>query len=118
MRSLFFTSVNTLVFADINDREVSQATAIAAVSQQISIALGVAVGGGILEVTTYLTGRSLGLDAFVNAFMLVAAVAAFAALPFLRMPPDAGRAVSGHRGRRKRELRDEAAALGGSRISP
>ena len=49
LRSLFFTSVNALVFAEIDEKDASQATAIAAASQQISVALGVAVGGGILE---------------------------------------------------------------------
>ncbi len=48
-RSLFFTSANALVFADIDDAQASQATAIAAVSQQVSIALGVAVAGVVLE---------------------------------------------------------------------
>jgi cyanate permease len=42
MRSLFFTSANTLVFAEIDDREASQATALSAVTQQISVAIGVA----------------------------------------------------------------------------
>ena len=36
LRSLFFTSANALVFADIDDKDASQATAISAASQQIS----------------------------------------------------------------------------------
>ena len=54
LRSLFFTASNALVFADVGDREASQATAIAAVTQQITVALGVAVGGGILEIQAQL----------------------------------------------------------------
>lgn len=118
LRSLFFTSVNALIFADISDREASQATAIAAVSQQISIALGVAVGGGILEATTYVTGQPLGLDAFVNAFVIVACLSALAVVPFLRLPPDAGSAVSGHQGRGRVFARKEAAALGEGPVNP
>jgi len=100
MRSLFFTSANALVFADIGEEEASQATAISAVSQQISIALGVAIGGGILEATTHITGAPLGVGAFVNAFVIVALLTSLAALPFLKLPPDAGSSVSGHRPRR------------------
>ena len=97
LRSLFFTSANALVFADIEEKDASQATAISAVSQQISVALGVAVAGLILEAFTHITGQSLGQSAFSTAFMIVAAITAFAALPFLRLAPDAGRSVSGHR---------------------
>jgi len=106
-RSLFFTSNNALVFAELGDREAGQATAIAAASQQISIAIGVAVGGGILEITGYVTGEPLGRDAFVNAFVIVGFVSALAALPFLRLPADTGSAVSGHG--RKRAAEEEQA---------
>ena len=64
LRSLFFTSTNALVFADIEDKDASQATSISAVSQQISVALGVAVAGIILEAFIYITGaaaRSTGV---------------------------------------------------------
>jgi EmrB/QacA subfamily drug resistance transporter len=97
LRSLFFTSANALVFADIEEKDASQATAISAVSQQISIALGVAIAGMILEAHTYITAEPLGLHAFSTAFTIVAAVTAFAAVPFLRLAPDAGSSVSGHR---------------------
>ncbi len=97
-RSLFFTSNNALTFADIDDRQASQATAIAAVSQQISIALGVAVAGMILEAHHRITGEDTGLAAFSTAFLIVAVFAAIAALPILRLPPGAGGSVSGHSG--------------------
>ncbi|MEO9337270.1 MFS transporter [Mesorhizobium sp. SB112] len=97
LRSLFFTSANALVFADIEDKDASQATAIAAVTQQISIALGVALAGGLLEGHAYVTGEPIGLSAFTTAFFSVAVVTAFAALSFYRLPGDAGSEVSGHR---------------------
>ncbi len=104
LRSLFFTSTNALVFADIDEKDASQATAISAVSQQISVALGVAVAGVILEGYTHVTGEPLGLGAFSTAFMIVAAMTACAALPFLRLAPDAGQSVSGHRLRNAEEV--------------
>ena len=96
LRSLFFTSSNALVFADLEPGDMSQATAISAVSQQISIALGVAVAGGILEATTLISGEPIGLSAFSTAFVIVGGLTALAALPFLTLPGDAGSAVSGH----------------------
>lgn len=96
MRSLFFTSTNALVFADIEPADISQATAIAAVSQQISVALGVAVAGGILEASTYFSGGHLSLASFSTAFLIVAAVTALSVLPFLSLARDAGSSVSGH----------------------
>ena len=93
---MFFTGVNALVFADVTAEDTSQATAITAVSQQISIALGVAVGGGILEVSTSIHGGPLTLADFHIAFFIVAAISAAASLSFMRLAPDAGNAVSGH----------------------
>ncbi len=97
LRSLFFTSANALVFADLDGTQSGQGTAIAAVSQQISIALGVAIAGAILEAFTHFSAGSLELAAFSVAFVIVAIITAMAALPFVALTPDAGNAVSGHR---------------------
>ncbi|MGE0501643.1 MAG: MFS transporter [Rhizobiaceae bacterium] len=96
VRSLFFTSVNALVFADIEPAEMGQATAIAAVSQQISIALGVAIAGGVLEGATLFGHAATSPAAFSAAFLSIAAICALAALPFLSLSGDAGSSVSGH----------------------
>lgn len=95
LRSLFFTSVNALVFADIPETDAAQATALAAATQQISIALGVAVAGGALEAISLMTGEALTVHAFVWAFLVVAALTSLAALPFVWLDPDAGNSVSG-----------------------
>jgi len=96
-RSFFFTGVNALVFADVDEEHASQATAINAVSQQLSVAAGVAVAGGALEVFSNMHGGDLTLSDFHYAWFVVAAVAVCSAIPFLRLPPDAGSDVSGHR---------------------
>ncbi|WP_028034094.1 DHA2 family efflux MFS transporter permease subunit [Chelativorans sp. J32] len=110
LRSLFFTSNNALVFAELSDREAGQATAIAAATQQISIAMGVAIGGGILEITGYITGEPLGPQAFVNAYVIVAFLSALAAFSFIRLPADTGSAVSGHGTKRTAEQEQALAA--------
>ena len=101
-RSLYFTASNALVFAEIDDRQASQATAISAVGQQISVALGVAVAGIFLEAHHLLTGEETGLSAFFVAFIGVAAVAACSVFPTLGLARDAGRSVSGHKADEKR----------------
>ncbi|WP_309486518.1 DHA2 family efflux MFS transporter permease subunit [Sinorhizobium sp. 8-89] len=96
-RSFFFTSVNALSFAEIEDEDASKATSMSAVLQQISLALGVAVAGAILEIETAVSGRPLGLEDFQIAFMIIAAANLLAAIPFLRMAKNAGASISGHR---------------------
>ena len=96
-RSFFFTGVNALVFADVDEAHASQATAINAVSQQLSIAAGVAVAGGVLEISSNFHGGELTLGDFHIAWFVVAAVAISSAIPFMRLPPDAGSDVSGHK---------------------
>ncbi|WP_275791028.1 DHA2 family efflux MFS transporter permease subunit [Pararhizobium gei] len=96
-RSFFFTSVNALAFADIPDSQASRATAMTAVLQQMSLALGVAVAGGILEIETAWTGSTLELQDFQLAFMLISAITLTAIIPLIRMSKTAGASVSGHR---------------------
>ncbi|HWK67621.1 MAG TPA: MFS transporter [Rhizobiaceae bacterium] len=100
LRSMFFTSTNALVFADLEPKEVSQATAISAVTQQVSVALGVAIAGGILEASAYFSGGAITLSSFSIAFLIVAAITALSVLPYIGLARDAGSAVSGHREQR------------------
>jgi len=85
-RSLFFTSVNPLTFAETTDAEAAQATALASVFQQVSVACGVALAGGLLEASTLVTG-SLGVEAFRLAFLATGAIAGASALFYVRMDP-------------------------------
>lgn len=96
-RSMFFTSCNTLVFAEVDEKQASQATAIFASLQQIMVALGVALGGGALEATAHFTGDATGRTAFVVAFLAVSAVVTASVFFCLRLPADAGVEISGHR---------------------
>ena len=98
IRSMFFTGINALAYADITSGDISKATPLAAVAQQLNIALGVALAGGILEALTSIHGGPPALGDFHIAFFLVAAVSAFASLWFVRLAPDAGIAVSGYKG--------------------
>ncbi len=96
IRSTCFTGVNAMVFADIDEADSSQATAINSVGQQISLATGVAVAGAILDVSSNLHGGTLELEDFHIAFFIVAIISALATFTFFRLPQDAGSEVSGH----------------------
>ena len=108
MRSFFFTGVNALSYADIDDRQASQATSLGSVLQQISLALGVAFAALVLEGATLIHGTKLALSDFHFAFFVVAAMSLIGALPFLTMDRDAGAAVSGHRRMHRGEAEEAA----------
>ena len=49
-RSLQFTSLNAIGYADVSNREMSYATSLSSALQQLSLSIGVAVGAFVLEV--------------------------------------------------------------------
>jgi EmrB/QacA subfamily drug resistance transporter len=95
-RSLQFTALNAISYADIEQPKMSRATSFASVSQQMSGAVGVAVAAICVELIQFgfgdseLTARDLSL-----AFVLVAIVSSLSVLVFATLSPDAGAAVSG-----------------------
>ena len=96
-RSVVFTGSNALGYADIDNSEASQATAIVAVAQQLSIACGVALAGAILELSGLSHAGPLQPLDFQIAFFAVGGLSTVAGLFYLRLPRDAGSDVSGHK---------------------
>jgi MFS family permease len=90
-RSLQFTSVNTIAYAEIEPQRMSRATSLVSVAQQLSLSAGVAVGAAAVQITVHLGGQSaISAWDFPPAFLLVAALSASSALVFAALPPDAG----------------------------
>jgi MFS family permease len=90
-RSLQFTSINTIAYAEVEPKRVSRATALLAVAQQLAMSSGVALGAMAVEFTQYLRGgAALSAADFPPAFLAVAAISALSALIFGRLAPDAG----------------------------
>lgn len=90
-RSLEFTSLNALAFADIAQRDMSNATSFTAVGQQLSLATGVAISAAVLEIMrSFHSGGALSVEDFAPAFSIVALVSACSALVFSRLHKDAG----------------------------
>ncbi len=96
-RSLQFTSVNALAFADVPPERMSGATTLTSVAQQLSLSLGISIGAIVLELTVQATGGPMGAADFTPAFIVVGMLAALSAIPFALLARDAGREVSGHR---------------------
>jgi EmrB/QacA subfamily drug resistance transporter len=90
-RSLQFTSVNSLAYAEIEHRRVSRATSLVSVAQQLALSTGVAVGAMSVELTQYFKGGApLTAADFPPAFLAVAAISATSALIFATLAPEAG----------------------------
>lgn len=90
-RSLQFTSINTLAYAEIEPRLMSRATTLVAAAQQLSLSTGVAVGALAVELTLALNHESVMSAAdFPPAFLVVGTLSAMSALVFARLPANAG----------------------------
>ncbi len=90
-QSTFWTGSNAFVFADVEDKDAGQANVISQVWGQLMFAMGVAVGGGTLELAHRLRGGGeLALADFHMAFYVVSAISAVAVVMFLRLPRNAG----------------------------
>ncbi|HEY4072320.1 MAG TPA: MFS transporter [Herbaspirillum sp.] len=90
-RSIQFTSVNALAYADIPTKDLSQATSIASVAQQLSIGLGVTIGGLALQTSMDWQGHANLVTAdFWPAFLAVAIISASSIIFNLRLAPEAG----------------------------
>src|SRR5262244_140617 len=90
-RSLEFTSLNTIAYADVDNRRMSRATSLVAVAQQVSISVGVAIGALAVDLTLWARGRDTITAAdFQPAYLTIAVIAGSACFVFARMPADAG----------------------------
>jgi MFS family permease len=89
-RSLQFTSVNALAYAEVPQAQMSRATALAAVGQQVSLATGVAIGALTVEMAVRWHGQAaLTAQDFPPGFLLVGLIAAGSVFVFARLPRNA-----------------------------
>jgi EmrB/QacA subfamily drug resistance transporter len=91
LRSLQFTSLNAISFAEVSQRDMSQATSLMSVGQQLSMSLGVMVGAYALQgAHAFRGGPDLVSQDFRIAFFVVSAVAVTSIVSFVKLPPTAG----------------------------
>jgi EmrB/QacA subfamily drug resistance transporter len=95
-RSMHFTSVNTLAFADISPSERAGASTLAAMVQQLAFTLGVTFAALMLALSEHARAApSLGFTDFRVAFVGAGALMLAATLWTLRLPRGAGAEVAG-----------------------
>jgi MFS family permease len=96
-RSMQFTSLNTLSFADLDDTMRGSAATLTSMLQQCTSMLGTALGALLLNVSLQAHGRSQpALLDFHWAFAFCGLLGLVGALGFLRLPAHAGHELSGH----------------------
>jgi MFS family permease len=96
LRSLQFTSLNAVVYAEVGQERMGQASSIASMVQQLSTAVGVTVGSYALGVASAATGEPM--TAAINfgfAFLTVGVISASSVLVLRRLAPDAGAEMAG-----------------------
>jgi EmrB/QacA subfamily drug resistance transporter len=106
-RTLQFTCMSALTYADLEPARMSNGTSIASVAQQISMSLGVAVGATVLHIATELSGGvSPGPAAFLPTLLFVGVIPITAIYFFAQLSPSAGEEMSGHRRKAVAEAMD------------
>ena len=94
-RSMNFTAITTLAFADVPDDMRAGASALATMLQQVSMALAVALAASVLGASQALRDASaLALVDFRHGWFVIGLLMAAATLMTMRLDPLAGAAVS------------------------
>jgi EmrB/QacA subfamily drug resistance transporter len=90
-RSLQFTAVNTLAYADIRQADMSRASSFAAMGQQLGISFGVGVAAETLSLSMAMRGSQtlIPQDVLVG-FLVIGALCSLAALSFWGLSSTAG----------------------------
>jgi EmrB/QacA subfamily drug resistance transporter len=97
-RSLQFTAINTVAYAEVEPSQMSRATTLVSVNQQLALSAGVAIGAFSVETTLLLRHQSeLSATVFAPAFLIVALISASSTWFFRQMPDDAGHEISGRK---------------------
>jgi EmrB/QacA subfamily drug resistance transporter len=95
-RSLQFTALGTLAYADVPDRLMSSASTLSSMAQQLFLSLGVALGAMLLHMSLRASGSTqLSTHDFMPAFIVMGFLALLSSLFFLPLEYHAGDEVSG-----------------------
>jgi EmrB/QacA subfamily drug resistance transporter len=98
--SLQFTSMNSLVYADVTDENASKASSIASTAQQLALSFGVALGSVVAQ--WFLQGvppadRTGFIQALHHAFVALGTITVLSSISFSGLRADDGANVSRHR---------------------
>ena len=101
-RSLQFTTLSTLAYADVTDAQKGPASTLSSVAQQMTIGMGIAFGALCLRASAFLhhNGGAAGttpyaLGDFGWAFAMAALLTLASVIGYARLPREAGSAIGG-----------------------
>ena len=95
-RSLLFTSLNTLGYADVPPAQMGRATSLASTAQQVSLSLGVGFAALLLHLSLVFRGGAALAARDVSPAFLVVGLVSLSSVPwFVRLDRMAGAEVSG-----------------------
>jgi EmrB/QacA subfamily drug resistance transporter len=95
-RSLQFTGINTLSYADIPVHSMSRASSFSAMAQQMGITLGVGVAAVTLNISMALRGSTtLAIRDIAIAFVVTGLISASSSFSFRKLALDAGSQLKG-----------------------
>ena len=96
-RSLQFTSLNAISYAEVDSPRMGQASSLAGMMQQLSLCMGIAIGGYLLQGIGLLQQRpATDVHNFYVAFAVVGLISASSAWAMAQLPRDAGAEMAGH----------------------
>ncbi|HUB94800.1 MAG TPA: DHA2 family efflux MFS transporter permease subunit [Stellaceae bacterium] len=95
-RSLQYTSLSSLAYADLQGANISTGSSLASVTQQLSQSFGIAISATLLG---YFAGgaRIPTRGDFATVFLIMVLFPALSLISFARLSPDDGAHMSGHR---------------------
>jgi EmrB/QacA subfamily drug resistance transporter len=93
-RSLQFTALNTIAFAEIEGPFMSQATSFSQMAQRLSLSLGVAISAFVLFLAGG-EGAHIPVHAFAMAFVVVGLLSGLSLISFIKLDEGAGDEIAG-----------------------
>ncbi|MDF0606345.1 DHA2 family efflux MFS transporter permease subunit [Neisseriaceae bacterium TC5R-5] len=91
LRSLQFTGLNAIAFADIKPADMSQATSLSSVAQQLAAGVGVTLGALVVQVVGAMQGHlQVVASDFAWAFVFMAVITILSSVIFMRLDNQAG----------------------------
>ncbi len=96
-RSLQFTSLNTIAYADVSQKLMSAASTLSSMAQQVFLSLGVSIAALSLHISLGMRhSKVLEAQDFSIAFVIVGIIALSSVFFFISLAHHAGAEVSGH----------------------
>lgn len=94
LSSFQFTAMNSLAFSDVNSSEISNASIITGVFQQLAMSIAICVSAGLLiMIGNYYYLTALSIKAFHGAFLILGVIMLFSFFVFQRLKPGDGEAM-------------------------